>query len=242
MSKKWSVIHKISSEEFKNLVLKSESYTDMARYFNMFPKGGNIRTIKNRIEEENLDVSHLIGRKKNFFRIQKESLTLDKCKEILFIENSYKKRSCVKRYLLKYNLITYKCECGNEGVWNNKKLSLQLDHINGTSNDHRIENLRWICPNCHSQTETFCGKHRFIKKVKKSELNPDCGNKSRFDNRKVQNRPSKEELEKMVWNKPTTEIAKQFKISDSAISKWCKSYRISKPPRGYWSKFYCLVG
>ena len=42
--------------------------------------------------------------------------------------------------------------------WNGKKLVFQLDHINGKRNDHRLENLRWLCPNCHSQTETYCGK------------------------------------------------------------------------------------
>ena len=41
-----------------------------------------------------------------------------------------------------------------------KKLSLQLDHINGINNDHRIENLRFLCPNCHSQTETYAGKNK----------------------------------------------------------------------------------
>lgn len=49
-------------------------------------------------------------------------------------------------------------ECGIGEEWNGKHLSLQLDHINGIFNDHRIENLRLLCPNCHSQTETFAGK------------------------------------------------------------------------------------
>lgn len=48
--------------------------------------------------------------------------------------------------------------------------------------------------------------------------------------------PSKEELEKLVWEKPTTYIAKSLGVSDSAIVKWCKVYKIKKPPRGYWSK------
>lgn len=53
----------------------------------------------------------------------------------------------------------YRCSiCGNTGEWNSKKLVLQLDHINGIHNDNRIENLRLLCPNCHSQTDTFCGK------------------------------------------------------------------------------------
>jgi hypothetical protein len=43
--------------------------------------------------------------------------------------------------------------------WNNKGLVLQLDHINGVHNDNRVENLRILCPNCHSQTDTFCAKN-----------------------------------------------------------------------------------
>jgi hypothetical protein len=48
-----------------------------------------------------------------------------------------------------------KCEvCGIED-WNGKKVSFELDHINGVRNDHRLENVRIICPNCHSQTHTY---------------------------------------------------------------------------------------
>lgn len=50
--------------------------------------------------------------------------------------------------------------CENIGVWNGKKLSLQLDHINGDHSDNRLENLRFLCPNCHTQTETYCSKCR----------------------------------------------------------------------------------
>lgn len=49
-------------------------------------------------------------------------------------------------------------------------------------------------------------------------------------------RPSKEELEKIIWTKPTTHIAKQFGVSDKAIEKWCKAYGIEKPTRGDWAK------
>ena len=54
--------------------------------------------------------------------------------------------------------------------------------------------------------------------------------------RKVE-RPSKEELFKLIWEIPTIHIAKKYKVSDKAISKWCKIYEIVKPPRGYWTKF-----
>ena len=52
--------------------------------------------------------------------------------------------------------------------------------------------------------------------------------------RKVQ-RPAKEELEKLLWEKPTTKIAEELGVSDKAIAQWAKAYGITKPPRGYWS-------
>ncbi len=50
-------------------------------------------------------------------------------------------------------------ECGVSSIWNGKRLVLQLDHINGSNRDNRIENLRLLCPNCHSQTDTYAGRN-----------------------------------------------------------------------------------
>lgn len=55
--------------------------------------------------------------------------------------------------------------------------------------------------------------------------------------RKVE-RPTKEELEKLLWEKPTTKLAEQFGVSDKAIEKWTKSYGLTKPARGYWAKYF----
>lgn len=52
--------------------------------------------------------------------------------------------------------------CGQSRVWNGRPLTLQIDHINGIWNDNRKENLRLLCPNCHSQTDTFANKRRII--------------------------------------------------------------------------------
>jgi predicted RNA-binding Zn-ribbon protein involved in translation (DUF1610 family) len=78
----------------------------------------------------------------------------------VFIEGSTIARHHVKRRLMKSGLIKYECtRCGNQGDWQGEKLSLHLDHINGISNDNRLENLRFLCPNCHALTETYAGKN-----------------------------------------------------------------------------------
>ena len=77
----------------------------------------------------------------------------------LFVKNCKYTRRVVKLTIIRDNLIPYICECGIIYSWNNKSITLQLDHINGINNDNRLENLRFLCPNCHSQTETFCGSN-----------------------------------------------------------------------------------
>lgn len=78
-----------------------------------------------------------------------------------FCVGSPYRTSIVKAILLYKGYIEYKCAiCGNDGVWNGKELTLQLDHINGINTDQRLENLRFLCPNCHAQTETFAGKNK----------------------------------------------------------------------------------
>lgn len=86
--------------------------------------------------------------------------------EQVFVENSTYARHNLKRRVIKENLLEYKCVCcGNEGEHNNKPLVLQLDHINGVNNDHRIENLRFLCPNCHTQQDTYAAKNIAKKKT-----------------------------------------------------------------------------
>jgi Zn finger protein HypA/HybF involved in hydrogenase expression len=80
--------------------------------------------------------------------------------DVLLVDNRPQtSRSHLKRRLIREHRLEAKCnECGIAD-WNNKPLSLQLDHINGQAKDNRLENLRLLCPNCHSQTETFAGRN-----------------------------------------------------------------------------------
>ena len=68
-------------------------------------------------------------------------------------------RTTIKRRLIQAGILINECdECGLS-EWRNKPLSIQIDHRNGVRNDHRLENLRMLCPNCHSQTETFAARN-----------------------------------------------------------------------------------
>ena len=58
-------------------------------------------------------------------------------------------------------------ECGNTMVWNNKPLMFHLDHIDGEHQNNERSNLRCLCPNCHSQTQTYAGKNKKLKRIKK---------------------------------------------------------------------------
>ena len=153
---KRSKVYSISDHEFIKLVEKSKAYVDILRSLGLSTKGGNSsKTLKRRIAELNIDISHF---EKEYERAQSKTRT---DMSLILVENStYLNIARLKLRLVKEGYLKYECAiCNNDGLWNGKPLSLQLDHINGINNDHRIENLRFLCPNCHAQTDTFSGRN-----------------------------------------------------------------------------------
>jgi 5-methylcytosine-specific restriction endonuclease McrA len=80
--------------------------------------------------------------------------------EILEGKHPYYQTLKLKKRLIKEGIKKNECEICKISEWNGKSLSMQLDHIDGDSHNHKLENLRMTCPNCHSQTETYCGKNK----------------------------------------------------------------------------------
>ena len=99
-------------------------------------------------------VTSMVGNMDNIYGLSVKSI------EEYFKQNTSHCGAHTRDKIIKNNLMEYKCAiCGNIGEWNGKQLVLQLDHINGDHFDNRLENLRFLCPNCHSQTETFGSKN-----------------------------------------------------------------------------------
>lgn len=247
-SKIWTV----PLEYLQNIINQSSTLVEVLQTLGFDGYNGNHRTLRARIVEDNIDISILEESRKRAMldKINKmnNSVRIDNSK--IFKENSeYRCNNNLKKRLIDDGLKEYKCECcGILDEWNGKKLNLQLDHINGINNDNRLDNLRFLCPNCHSQTKTFGGRNS---STNKNTVCKSCGLKINTksshcikcamiekgkNNRKFE--IDKEVLEKLIYEKSFCEIARTYNVTDNAIRKRCKILGISIPkfPSGYWLK------
>ena len=149
-----SKVYQVSDEEFKTIIKNSFSYSDCLRALGLGTSGGSSTDIlKRRIQELGCSTEH-------FNRGISGAYKKYTMEEILIENSTYANIASLKQRLIKEGYLKYQCECCGISEWQGKFISLQLDHKNGNNRDHRIENLRFLCPNCHSQTDTYAGKNK----------------------------------------------------------------------------------
>lgn len=139
--------------------------------------------------------------------------------------------------------------CKLKPYWDNKILSLQLDHINGIRTDNTLENLRILCSNWHSQTSNYAGKkhkkYHFCIKCslpccRSAKICKECNKKENltrlknFPHFKLINWPEKSALELLIWTKPACDLSKDLDCSSNGLKKHCLKLGLKLPPKGYW--------
>lgn len=151
--------------EFEDLVIKllpiSNSINDLCKKLGIRPVDGYYRKIKKIIEKNNLSTEHFgtfIIRKN--YRFNSNGKFVKMTDKEFFSDNSNRTGYSLLKRLIDGGYRHYCCEdCGLD-EWNGKPIKLQVHHINGNHYDNRLENLQILCPNCHSQTDTYARKNK----------------------------------------------------------------------------------
>ena len=148
-------IYELSDNDFIDLIKSSTCVKEVLFKLGYTTVGNSwgYSQVRNRMSILNLSSCDFKGRNNTFFK--KEHLSYDK----LFKEDCNHSRTFLRKTIIKNNLLDYRCAICGIDSWNGNKLSLELDHINGINNDNRLCNLRFLCPNCHSQTSTYGSKN-----------------------------------------------------------------------------------
>ena len=148
-----------SDDELATAVQESESIAGVLRILGIRPAGGSHFHISKRIKNAGLDTSHFTGqghnRGKSFpnkRRTPEEILVLNR------VQDPRTRTHLLRRALAEVGVKVACSICGVGASWQNRPLTLHVDHLNGQPHDCRLENLRFLCPNCHSQTSTYCRK------------------------------------------------------------------------------------
>lgn len=159
-------MRKYTKDWLEELCKDSYSYAEVLRKAGRKQGGGTQATLRKKIEEYNIDISHFLGqawhKDPNYEHKQtsKEGYSIEE----VFIKDSPVTQKVLRGYVERHNVIEYKCQnCGCDGKWQNGIIALELDHINGNNTDNRIENLRYLCPNCHALTDTYRGRNKALK-------------------------------------------------------------------------------
>ncbi|MET0426528.1 MAG: helix-turn-helix domain-containing protein [Actinoplanes sp.] len=151
---------KYTREILAEAVAASTTMAGVLRFLGLSLNGGSHAHLRRRIIEFGIDTSHFLGRAHNRGTVNPRRLHPD---AILVLRPPGARRQAptTLRRALEQSRRPYRCaECDVGATWNGRPLTLQVDHIDGCFWDCRPENLRFLCPNCHTQTTTYAGRNR----------------------------------------------------------------------------------
>ena len=151
---------KVTEAALRAAVADSTAVAQVIAKLGLIPAGGNYKTVQGKIKDYGIDTSHFMGASWNQgerYRAFGKRAVLD---ELLVENSSYNFTHGLKKKLLKEQLKEYRCEECGLSEWRGLPIPLELHHQNGVNNDHRLENLQLLCPNCHAQTDFYRGKNQ----------------------------------------------------------------------------------
>lgn len=144
-------------------VKSSECLHEVLQRFGLTGYSDNYSKLRRLIEKYKIDTSHFRAGERRAKALRKNGM--DKTiplNEILEGKHPEYKTYSLSARLKKENIFKNECsECGQPDLWNNKPLTLQLDHIDGNRHNHKKDNLRFLCPNCHTQTSTWGRRNKY---------------------------------------------------------------------------------